>query len=189
MGRCKLLLPYNKGTLLEAVLAAAYQTSLTPIIIVLGHNGDKIRNVINLEGFTVVNNPNFRQGQSTSLNAGIEHAPAACQGAMFLLGDQPRITPEVIQTLIHSFNPEQDSLVIPTSRGRRGNPVIIHRRLFSEIRDLRGDTGARLLFQRFKEQIRWVELDDDGLFLDVDTPADYRILLQSNGEEKKLDAK
>lgn len=183
MGRSKLLLPFKAGTIIESVVTAARQSPLDPVVIVLGHKAEKIQATVDLDAVNVVINPDFRQGQSTSLKAGIHKLPKTCRGAMFLLGDQPRITPAIIETLIHSFNPQQDRLVIPTCQGQRGNPVIIHRALFRQLLELEGDTGARPLFQEFKAQIHWVEMADEHLFLDVDTPDDYRALLSTENQK------
>ena len=177
MGRCKLLLPYRGSTILGTVAAAARRSGLEPLVLVLGHDAARIRERMDLEGLVVTLNPAFRQGQSTSLRAALERVPPTCQGAMFLLGDQPRITPDVIESLRREFTPRTDRLVIPTAQGRRGNPVIVHRALFPRIRELRGDAGARSLFGRYSRRTRWVKLADDRLFWDVDTPEDYRRLM------------
>jgi molybdenum cofactor cytidylyltransferase len=142
-------------------------------VLVLGHGAKAIQAQMDLAGVVQVHNPNFRAGQSTSLKAGLAQLPVSCQGALVLLGDQPRITPALIETLLGSFNPQKDRLVIPTCQGRRGNPVLIHQALFPLIAKLEGDVGARALFARFSEQTNWVAVDDCGIFQDVDTPADY----------------
>jgi len=179
MGRSKLRLPYGSGTILDAVIGAARRSPLAPIIVVLGHKAAAIRATVNLEGLAVVDNPRYRQGQSTSLQTGLTRVPDTCQGAMFLLGDQPRITPSLIGKLVDSFDSRRDRLVIPRHQGRRGNPVIAHRELFPRISKLTGDTGARPLFREFSDHIRWVESADGSLFFDVDTPGDYKTLLTS----------
>lgn len=179
MGRSKVLLPYRDGTILEAVVAPARRSPLTPVVIVLGHGAGEIQAAVDFDNVEVVINKDFRKGQSSSLKAGLGKVPDTCQGVMFLLGDQPRITSAVIEKLVDSFNPDKDLLVVPTIRGRRGNPVIVHSALFSRIMQLEGDLGARPLFREFNHLIHWVALTDGQLFLDVDTPADYQRLLGS----------
>lgn len=179
MGRSKVSLPYQNGTILEAVITPARRSSLSPVVIVLGHGADEIQAAVDFDNVEVVVNKDFRQGQSSSLKAGLGKVPDTSQGVMFLLGDQPRITLVMIEKLVDSFNPNKDLLVVPTCRGRRGNPVIVHSALFSRIMQLEGDVGARPLLLEFSRQIHWVELADDQLFLDVDTPADYQRLLKT----------
>lgn len=182
MGCSKVLLPYQEGTILEAVIKSARRSPLAPVVIVLGHDADKIQTAAAFDNVEVVINKNFRQGQSSSLKAGLCKVPDTCQGVMFLLGDQPRVTPATIKKIVNSFNPDKDLLVVPICRGRRGTPVIVHSALFSRIMQLEGDVGARPLFREFSHQIHWVGFADGQFFMDVDTPADYQRLLKTQNQ-------
>ncbi len=117
MGRSKVLLPYQEGPILEAVIKPVRRSPLAPVVIVLGHGADEIQAAVYFDKVEVVINKDFRQGQSSSLKAGLGKVPDTCQGVMFLLGDQPRITPAMIEKLVNSFNPDKDLLVVPTCRG------------------------------------------------------------------------
>ena len=116
-------------------------------------------------------------GQSTSLVKGLEHVPPDCDGAMFLLGDQPLVKPDIINTLIRAFETSKALIVLPCFHGRRGNPVIISRSLFHRLTSLSADTGARVLFDEFKTAILKVPVEDDSVLVDVDTLADYHHLI------------
>ena len=159
-------------------MSPVLRSPLAPVVIVLGHDAEEIQSAVNFDNVEVVINEDFRQGQSSSLKAGLCKIPDTCQGVMFLLGDQPRITATMIEKLVNRFHPDKDLLVVPTCRGRRGTPVIVHAELFSRILQLTGDVGARPLLREFSHQIHWVELADEALFMDVDTPADYQRLLK-----------
>ncbi len=177
MGKTKQLMSFGHTTLLGQVFQNAARSALSPLIVVLGHDATKIQQTIDLSSAAVVINPAYAKGQSTSLIAGLEHVPPACDAAMFLLGDQPLISPEIINTLIHAFQASTAPIVIPFFNGRRGNPVIIARSLFHRLRTVSADTGARVLFREFKTSILKVPLQDDAILVDVDTMIDYEKLM------------
>lgn len=177
MGKTKQLMPFGKTSLLGQVLQNAGQSALNAIIVVLGHDADKIQDTIELSSTTIVVNPAYAKGQSTSLIAGLEHVPPACDAAMFLLADQPLIRPDIINTLIHASQTSNAPIIIPFFHGKRGNPVIIARSLFHRLKTVSADTGARVLFNEFKTSILKVPLQDDAILVDVDTMDDYEKLM------------
>ena len=93
-----------------------------------------------------VHNPNFADGLSTSVKAGLAAVPAEVDGAIVCLGDMPQVRAPLIDKLIAAFDPERGALVVvPTIDGKRGNPVVWSRRFFPELMALEGDVGARHL--------------------------------------------
>ena len=93
-----------------------------------------------------MHNPDFAEGLSTSLKAGIAAVPRDVDGAIVCLGDMPQVTRALIDKLIGAFDPERGALVVvPTIDGQRGNPVVWARRFFPELMALEGDVGARHL--------------------------------------------
>lgn len=173
MGRCKPLLPLRGKPLLAHVLAAARASRLAPLCLVLGHRSADIRAAVDQTGLVVVVNDAYAQGQAGSLAMGLRAVENRCQAAMFLLGDQPLITAGLIDTLIDAHRRQDAAITLPTFKGRRGNPVIVAARLFSELERLRGDTGARALFGAHETEILRVAVDDPAVLIDVDGPADY----------------
>lgn len=177
MGAVKLLLPFGRSPLLERVLDNARRSMLEPIIVVLGHEAETIRQRINFKRAQIRLNPEYHTGLSSSLRVGIQSLPKETDGAMFLLGDQPLVSSKTINCLFEVFHQHASRLIIPTYQGKRGNPVVVPRSIFNAVQQITGDTGARVLFHRLKEQIREVEVSDPGIHLDVDTLEDYRALL------------
>ena len=93
-----------------------------------------------------VHNPDFAEGLSTSLKAGLAAVPDDVDGAIVCLGDMPQVGAPLIDRLIAAFDPERGALVVvPTIDGKRGNPVVWSRRFFPELMALEGDVGARHL--------------------------------------------
>jgi molybdenum cofactor cytidylyltransferase len=176
MGTPKQLLPYKETTILGEVLKNALQSALDPLIVVLGFMADEIRRRIDFDAATVVIADGYDLGQSASLKAGLSHIPDDCDAALFLLGDQPLITVNIINTLIEGYRQSKNDILIPTYRGKRGSPVLIARPLFPQLNTLTGDTGARVIFEKFANSIKEVEMGDGSAGIDIDTPADYQKL-------------
>jgi molybdenum cofactor cytidylyltransferase len=89
-----------------------------------------------------------------------------------LLGDMPGVSADVIDALIAAFEQAPGcAAVVPVCQGRRGNPVLLARAIFSRVEALEGDEGARRLLQAMKGVVE-VPVDDEGVLLDIDTPAD-----------------
>ena len=177
MGKTKQLLPFEGTTLLGQVVKNARESALYEIIIVLGHNADKISQTLEHSKIKIVRNKDFLKGQSTSLIKGLENVSPDCDAAMFILGDQPLVTAPIINTLIAAFENSNARIVIPYYKDRRGNPVPLARPMFHILKSLSDDRGARALFDKFKESILKVQIPDNGILIDVDTMDDYKRLI------------
>jgi len=176
MGCPKQLLPFRGKPLLAHVVASARDAGLQPVVVVLGHGAARVRREVDLSDTRVTINPDYRRGQSTSLIRGLAALPPACPAALFLLGDQPLVTPGLIARVLAGYRRTLAPVVVPTFRGRRGNPVLIDRSLFPRLGTLSGDVGARGLLREYAGWIEWVPVADPGIHLDVDTWQDYQDL-------------
>lgn len=167
----KLLIVIDGKPMIRHVVEAVLGTPLAPVIVVTGHEHEKVETLLEDLPVKLVHNKDFASGLSTSLRQGIDALPADCDGAVIALGDMPRVTPSEIGKLVNAFNPvEGRSIVVPTRHGKRGNPVLMGRRFFAEMRQIDGDTGARKLIAAYPEAIAEVEMESDGILTDIDTP-------------------
>ena len=142
-----------------------------PIVAVLGNKADEIDAALGKLPIERVRNPDFAEGLSTSLKRGIAALPADLDGALVCLGDMPLVTGRHIDRLIAAFNPlEGRAIIVPTRRGKRGNPVLWARHFFAEMAQIAGDVGARHLIGEHAELVAEVEMDDDAVLVDIDTP-------------------
>jgi len=177
MGKTKQLLPFKGRPILEHVISNARLSNLYEIIVVLGQSAKKIQHDIDLTSTKTIINNEYIKGQSTSLIKGLEKISPLCDAAMFLLADQPLITPVTINTIIKAFENSNLSITIPYYNDIRGNPVIIAKSLFQNLKSLSGDTGPRILFNNFKDSILKVPVQDKAILIDVDTQNDYKKLI------------
>lgn len=179
MGRTKQLLAYRGRPLLQHVLdSAAGAVQLDRVILLLGHRAGEIRESLELRGAEVAFVPDYRQGQSVSLRRGVEEAQRlGASAALFLLGDQPLVSAEVMDRVAAAYRESGDPVVLPVCGGERGNPVLMDRALFPDLLEITGDVGGRAILSRYEGGIREVEVCCPGIHADVDQWQDYERLL------------
>lgn len=179
MGRTKQLLVYRGRPLLQHVLdSAAHAVQLDRLLLLLGHRASEIRDSLELRGADVFSVPDFRQGQSASMRSGVEEAQRlGANAVLFLLGDQPLVSAEVMDSIAAAYREHRDPVVLPICGGRRGNPVLMDEGLFPELLEISGDVGGRAILSRYEGAIREVEVRCPGIHTDVDHWDDYERLL------------
>ncbi|MFD2181205.1 NTP transferase domain-containing protein [Rhodoplanes azumiensis] len=153
-GPNKLLAEIGGRPLVRIVVDAVLASQAGPIVVVTGHQRDRVRAALANLPVSFVHNPDYAEGLSTSVKAGIAALPEDVDGAIVCLGDMPQVDQDLIDRLIAAFDPEKGALiVIPTVDGKRGNPVVWSRRFFAELGRLTGDVGARNLIATYQEAV------------------------------------
>jgi molybdenum cofactor cytidylyltransferase len=181
MGRAKQLLPLGETTVLTRTLENVCAAGLEDIVLVLGASAEEIRRQLHqslLQGLRVVINQAYAQGMASSLREGLSAVDQESDAALIVLGDQPFLQPQTLHRIIDRYRGSRAQIVVPTYQGERGNPVLLHRSVFSEAMVLEGDVGCRAIFANHLEGISKVEVEDMGVLLDLDDPADYERLKQ-----------
>jgi len=176
MGRPKLLLTYRGIPLLRRAVDAAAGGGCDEVLVVLGADREQYLPVLQGTPARVVHNPEFAQGMSTSIRAGIEALPEGTRAAIILPADQPFIDDGIIRRLIEMYRTSGKKIVACAYGGVRGVPVLFDRALFLELLLLEGDQGARQVLASYPNHIAEIEIPTDAAW-DVDTPDDARRLL------------
>ncbi|ESR22476.1 NTP transferase domain-containing protein [Lutibaculum baratangense] len=167
----KLLQPVAGKPIVRHVVEAALASSCREVVVVTGHQREEVEEVLAGLDVRFVWNPDYGEGLSTSLRAGIGALSDGSEGALVLLGDMPRVEPGLIDALVAAFAPEEGrQIVVPVHQGKRGNPVLWARRYFDDLRSLKGDVGARHLIGEAGAMVFEVEAPRDSVLIDVDTP-------------------
>lgn len=176
MGRPKQLLPWEGGTLLRHCLESLVGSAADEIILVLGHEADRIRQSLPPFPIKIVINPEYRQGMASSLRQGVLATEPRSEAFMVFLADQPGIGPALIDTLIRAFQRAAPArgIIRPVHRGRAGHPVLIGSQYRQSVLNLRGDEGARRILADNPGDILDVAVDQDAILRDIDTPEEYR---------------
>jgi molybdenum cofactor cytidylyltransferase len=168
-GPNKLLATLEGAPLVARTVDAALGSQAASVTVVTGHMAERIGAALDGRNVRFVHNPDFAEGMSTSLKAGLCSLAADAEAVIVLLADMPRVTSAMIDALIAAYEPAKGSLiVVPTFEGRRGNPVLWSRRFFGDLMRVTGDIGARNVIGTYPEAITEVELGA-AVALDLDT--------------------
>jgi molybdenum cofactor cytidylyltransferase len=174
MGVPKLLLPYGGSTIIETVLTNVTASRADATLVVLGSGRGSLREKIKRFPVRTAVNARFREGMLSSIQKGLASVPADCRAALIILGDQPGISPAVIDALIGAWTEGKKGLVVPVHGGRRGHPLLLDMKYRDEVSRLSPEKGLRALVGAHPGDVLEVETQDAAVLSDIDTPADYR---------------
>ncbi len=169
-GANKLLAEFDGEPLVRLSAKRLAESSARPVVAVLGHQAEEVRDAIGDVAIGCIDNPDFASGLASSLKAGIRALGSSTEGVLVMLADMPGVTATDLDRMIATFRRHGGQAVVrATAGGQRGNPVILPAALVARVDELEGDTGARHLIETGGLEIVDVELGEAAR-LDVDTP-------------------
>jgi len=173
-GQHKVLLPWTNGkTILEHIIDQLTLARIDHITVVTGNRADEIGALAEKRGANVVFNSHYQTGEMlSSVKAGLKAQPANIAAALLVLGDQPRIQPKIVGQVTMAYAEGKGDLIIPSYQMRRGHPILIDRRYWGEMLALPEDGAARDVINA--HPVTYVNVDNDSVLHDVDTPDDYK---------------
>jgi molybdenum cofactor cytidylyltransferase len=155
------------------VVEAALGSRLDDVVVVVGHEAERVVAILRDQPIRIVENRDYANGMSTSVRAGLRAVGPRCDGAMFVLADQPFVSSALIDRLLEAFASTGKGIVRPRASGRPANPVLFSASLFPELVREEGDRGGREVVLRHQDEVCYVEIDDPMLCLDIDSLDDY----------------
>jgi len=178
MGFLKQTANIKGKSLLELVLDKVRKFPFHEIIIVLGYKHDEVMKTLKLEYEKVVINEEYEKGMSSSLKKGVLNISKDSEAFAIFLADMPLIKEKSIEKVINEFNERSCLIVAPIFNKVIGHPVIFHRNLIPEIINLEGDIGAKKVIEKYKDEACFIEIDDEGVLIDIDAPKDLEEVLK-----------
>ncbi|HUG42929.1 MAG TPA: nucleotidyltransferase family protein [Acidobacteriota bacterium] len=170
----KQLARFGGTPLVRLAALACLDSLLCETVLVTGYLAPEIRRAVQDLPLKTTENPDYGEGKSSSIRAGLRALPESCDGALFVPCDQPFLTAAVIDGIIEAYDRAKASglqpVVIPCHRGRKGAPALFDRTYFPELSNLNGDEGGRQLMELHPARIIQVELESAKPLLDVDCP-------------------
>ncbi len=177
----KLLLRFGETTLIERVVRTVRQSEAGDVIVVVGHEADRVRAVLEGRHVTVVENDRYLEGMTTSIHAGVRAASPEATGFMICLSDLPLIEPEELNRLIAAFEQaardEERPIVVPTFESRRGNPVLFSAFYKPALLEHKELMGCKEIVQQNPHHVLEVAMATDHVLRDIDTMEAYRRLV------------
>jgi CTP:molybdopterin cytidylyltransferase MocA len=172
LGTVKPLVPVDGAPALERVVEALRHAGLEGIVVVLGHEADRIEAQVDLRACRVVRNPAYETGMGSSLAAGIDAVTPGAQGVLVLHADMPFVTGDTIRAVVEQAEAGARAAA-PRFAGRRGFPVYLRSDRFAQVLEgLDGEVGARAYLAAHPEDLVLVDVDDPGAVRDIDRPED-----------------
>lgn len=170
----KQLLEFKGRSFIEACIENLLQAGIEDLIVVLGHEADRITNHLLQKSYPIkiVVNEDYRLGMTTSVQKGLLHIDPSSSAFLIALVDQPQIGAEVVELLLESSG--QNLIVQPRFDGKAGHPVIFSSLLKNEILLLSPTEGLNLISRRYRERILFVDVDSVSVLEDIDTPEEYK---------------
>jgi molybdenum cofactor cytidylyltransferase len=176
MGRNKLLLVFRGKPLIARAVDTLLESEIDEIVVVLGHEADRVRATLQGKQVTIVENFDYRQGMNTSIRLGLGAVSSDARAIMIYLPDQPLLEPQDVNRLIRAFAEAREcnkSIVVPFFRGQRGNPVILDASFKGAILEIVGEVGCKRIIKRNPDKTLMVEMETDHVVRDVDRMEDY----------------
>ncbi len=172
MGYPKPILEIGGRTFI-AQIAETMLAVVPRLVIVIGAHRERVRAAIpDDKRIAIVENPNYSRGQLSSLKVGLGAVRPDSAGALVHLGDHPMVRAETFRAVVDSYNRTGKPIVIARYDGHRGHPVIFDRAMFGELMSAPEEEGARYVVNADASRVAYVDLDDPGINLDLDTPSD-----------------
>jgi molybdenum cofactor cytidylyltransferase len=182
MGQNKLLLSFQGKTLIARAVDTLLASEMDEVIVVLGHEAEKVRAQLGGKPVRLVHNPDYRDGLSTSVRVGVRAVSPQVEGIMIYLADQPLLEPADVNFMVKAFALAKDankSIVVPLFHGQRGNPVILNASYREAMLEVVGDVGCKRVIKRYSDKVFRVEMETDHVVRDVDNVEDYEEVVSS----------
>jgi molybdenum cofactor cytidylyltransferase len=176
-GKNKLLAAVNGAPMIHRVTQTALQSKVDEVIVVLGWEADRVREVLSELPCNFVLNEEFESGQSSSVKAGLKAVSKSTRALLVLPGDVARIDSRSINTVIDEYDAHGDLIVVAGHEGEAGHPILFDKSLFDEIAQINEQTyGLKSIVKQHESEVRFVEVGTVNALRDVDTPDDLREL-------------
>lgn len=184
-GENKLLLPFGDKTMLETTLDQILASGVGEVVVVLGHEAERVQAFLKNRPVKTIFNPDFAAGMTTSIQAGIRAASPETQGFMICLSDMPLIDSAIYRQLTNAFfkeiKTEQRVIVQPVFENTPGNPVIFSVVFKNEILELGYPEGCKPVVQANREFVVRVPVSSEAILQDADTMADFETVKKKFG--------
>jgi molybdenum cofactor cytidylyltransferase len=175
MGRPKMNLPWGDATVIEQVITVLKNAGVNEIVVVTGSHSSELEAVLNKMNINIVHNTDFARGEMiSSFKVGLHALDDRLAAALVVLGDQPQIEVEVVQSIIAAYVSKAADLIVPSYNRRRGHPWLLSRSLWSTILSLAPEETLRDFLNQNNDRIRYIEVNSPSILMDLDTPDDYR---------------
>jgi len=184
MGQPKMLLPWDKSTVLQTLIKTFQAAGIKDILVVTGGAHEQVDALVGQTVQTVFNKNYARGEMLSSIQMGLKTKMSESRAVLIALGDQPQVQTRCIQQILQEYKRTNASLIVPSYKMRRGHPWLVARELWDEILKMPVGETSREFLNRHAHDIHYVQLDTASILQDLDTPEDYLGSLPGRTSEK-----
>jgi molybdenum cofactor cytidylyltransferase len=178
MGRNKMLINLDGRSVVRRAVETATAARLSPVLVVMGHEHDRVQAALNGLLYLKVINPDYALGMNTSLRAGIAAVPDSCAAALLMLADMPLVDARMLTDLCEAFRSKQSPLVVSTYDQVVAPPIVYGRELFAELLALRAEDCGKRVVKAHRDEALELAWPASAL-TDLDQPGDVdRVLAE-----------
>ncbi|MEO0206222.1 MAG: nucleotidyltransferase family protein [candidate division WOR-3 bacterium] len=178
MGTPKALLKIGEKTFLQHIVDILHSARVLDVIVVLGADAEEIQKSLAWFDGKIVVNENWQDGQLTSIIKGLNvlnsEKSEEIHGAIICPVDHPLISQSIIVDLLQGYWKSKKKIIVPQFQNKHGHPVIFDKKLFDELRSAPLEVGAKFVVHNHPEEIFEVQVDEEGVLINIDTEEDYR---------------
>ncbi|PID79962.1 MAG: hypothetical protein CSB19_01335 [Clostridiales bacterium] len=174
MGQNKLLLPLGNQPLIEWVLNAVFAADIADVVVVTGHEAERLKPILKKYNVKIIKNDAYRRGQATSIRIGTNALNEKSRACFFIMGDQPFLDANLLRAMIAAF--KSGDIIRPIAANCVGSPVLFGADYYCELRNLPLDSTGKRVMQQNHKAVRDFRWHDDKQFIDIDDPETYRMV-------------
>jgi molybdenum cofactor cytidylyltransferase len=175
LGQPKQLLIYKNEFLINYIIGQIEKGGITDINVILGSHFSEIENQIGFRNVKLFNNPDWKEGISSSIRTGVRNLDQNIQSAIFFIVDQPFLEANLVQKILEKQIVSKSKIIAVKVGEVITHPVLFRRELFPKLLDLNGDIGGKSLFKKYIPDV--VVWDNKKLLIDIDTKEDYKEII------------
>ncbi|MFC2043941.1 molybdenum cofactor cytidylyltransferase [Chloroflexota bacterium] len=175
MGKLKQLMPFGGKTILEHSIDNILTSKVNEVVVVLGHEAQAVMAKVANRPVRIAVNSGYRAGIGTSIASGVSLVSDRVEAVMLTLADQPFIDSQIINHIVDEYDSHNKGIVIPVYRGLRGHPVIFDIKYRTELFQLTGDIGGRMIIERYPEDVLEVDVGSESIYIDIDNLESYNL--------------
>ena len=166
----KLLAQIDGKSLLQHVISNLIESNIDKIVVVIGHESEKIIQHISHSSIVFAKNDDFKKGLSSSIKAGVAKIQSSADAVLIVHADMPFVEAGVINKIVNALN-NHSNIVIPRYKQKDGNPLLWPSEYFGQLKQLTGDQGAKQILGGYLDKITYVDVDNIGILVDIDDPS------------------
>jgi len=182
MGQQKQLLPLGSRTIIEHCVQTMLTAGLSDIAVVINPQGAKVFSAIEHLPVAAAINPDSNSDMAASVRIGLNALKEQTSAVLVCPGDHPLVLPETMQALLSRHQKYPEAILIPSHNRRRGHPTLFPRGIIQEIYTSR---SLRDIVSNNETCVQYLDVQDRGVLLDMDTPEDYALILQEYAAQKE----